>query len=177
MNHLNETHLISTRLLLRNIDINDNKAIFALRSNPEINKYLSRKPTVSLSDADRFIQVILTAISTGDTFYWAICMKNDPELLGTICLWNFSADRQAAEIGYELLPTHQGKGIMSEAMSVVLNYAFKTLKMRSLKAITHFENQRSTRLLLQYNFVRFGLPVDNIDKNNVVYVLENPYSI
>jgi ribosomal-protein-alanine N-acetyltransferase len=42
----------------------------------------------------------------------------------------FSSDKTMAEVGYELLPDYHRKGIMSEALSVVLEYGLNTLGCR-----------------------------------------------
>jgi len=168
---LNEVTLYSTKLQLRIIKPTDNKDIFALRSNPEINKYLPRNPAKSISEASQFIQNILTSISSGSTFYWAICFREDPRLLGTICLWNISSDRATAEIGFELLPKYQGVGIMKEATAIVLKFAFEKLRLKSVVAITHVDNNTSISLLKRNHFIKSEPQPRSLEKNEVEYVL------
>jgi ribosomal-protein-alanine N-acetyltransferase len=85
--------------------------------------------------------------------YWAISLKNEPGLLGTICMWNFDAEKNMAEIGYELMPSHQGKGIMNEAMQAIITYSFNELQLRVLAAIAHPDNEASANLLKRNRFV------------------------
>ena len=79
-------------------------------------------------------------------------MSNKDKLIGTICLFNFLDDNKLAEIGYELLPGYQGLGIMQEATSKVIDFGIQHIGLNSIKAYTHSENQRSTRLLEKFNF-------------------------
>ena len=47
--------LKTERLILRQLISSDDKEIFALRSNDNVNKYLDRKPSKSIDDAKNFI--------------------------------------------------------------------------------------------------------------------------
>jgi ribosomal-protein-alanine N-acetyltransferase len=94
--------LISERLTLRKLSKSDSKEILQLRSDPEINKFLDRKPAITVDDALNFIKSIVENESE-DLFYWAITKSGEDKLRGTICLFNFSDTIKECEIGYELL--------------------------------------------------------------------------
>ena len=144
--------LKTERLTLRQLVNSDANEIFALRSNPDVNKYLDRKPSKSIDDATTFIQIINENILRNDSIYWAITLCETDKLVGTICLFDFSDDNLKAEIGYELLPHCQGQGIMQEAASKVIDFGIQRIGLNSIKAYTHSENQSSTRLLEKFNF-------------------------
>jgi len=165
--------LSTKRLILRKPELNDAREIFNLRSNEQVNQYLDRHPATDLEDATDFLNKIIQSIDGGEGSYWAICLKENPRLVGTICLYDFSPDRQTAEIGYELLPFYQHKGIMQEAMSVVLHYSFHTLNLETVTAFPSADNKSSIKLL-QKN--EFKLEDDGVqrDGNFVRYVLRMP---
>jgi ribosomal-protein-alanine N-acetyltransferase len=140
------------RLTLRQLRSSDDNEIFSLRSNDIVNKYLDRKPGKSVDDAKNFIKTIIENIQSHDSIYWAITLNGTDKLIGTICLFNFSEDHSNVEIGYELLPDFQGKGIMQEAISIVIHFGFQHVGLSSIEAHTHTENQSSTRLLEKLNF-------------------------
>src|SRR6516164_5567094 len=117
--------LQSIRLKLRSLEDKDLTALYALRSNEQVNRYLDRPPARSVEDAQAFISKIRDAIAGNQSFYWAITLKDQPGLIGTICIWNLSADRKSAELGYELHPDYQGKGYMDEAIKEVIGFAFR----------------------------------------------------
>ena len=144
--------LKTERLTLRQLASSDDNEIFALRVNEDVNKYLDRKRSKSIDDAKTFIQTINKNIQKNDSIYWAITLKDNDKLIGTICLFNFCDDNLKAEIGYELLPEFQGKGIMQEATLKVIDFGIQTIGLNLIKAYTHFENQSSTRLLEKFNF-------------------------
>jgi len=157
------------RLILRQLVNTDDNEIFALRSDDNVNRYLDRQPSKSLEDAKSFIQTITEHVTKNDSIYWAISLSG--KLIGTICLFEFADDNIKAEIGYELLPSYQGKGLMQEAASKVLEFGFQHIGLNSIEAYTHSENQNSTRLLEKFNFKKQSPSEDNSDKSFIVFKL------
>ena len=153
--------LKTERLTLRQLVSSDANEIFALRSNDNVNKYLDRKPAKSIDDAKTFIETINKNIQRNDSIYWAITLTGTNKLIGTICLFDLSDDNLKAEIGYELLPDFQGKGIMQEAISKVIDFGIRYIGLNSIEAYTHSENQNSTRLLEKFNFKKNGVSEGN----------------
>jgi [ribosomal protein S5]-alanine N-acetyltransferase len=144
--------LTTERLTLRQLSDDDQQHIFALRSDEEINKYLDRAPSKEIKDALNFINKVNDNIKKNNSLYWVITLTKTKEFVGTICLFNFSAETNSCEIGYELMIKFQGIGIMKEAAERVIGYAFQTLQFKTIAAHTHKENQHSTKLLTGLNF-------------------------
>ena len=153
--------LKTERLTLRQVSINDDKEIFALRSDKQVNKYLGREPSNTIEDARKFIHKIAEVVKQNEGIYWAITLTNNNNLAGTICLFNFSGENDQAEIGYELLPAFQGQGIMQEAISKVIAFGLEVIGLKAIEAYTHRENKNSLKLLEKYNFRK----QENIDSN------------
>lgn len=141
------------RLVLRQLDIKDVNDIFDLRSDEEVSKFLERRTINTIEQAEQFINKMNNGISKKEWIFWVIGLKNDSRLIGTICLWGFSEENSVAEIGYELMPNYQGKGIMQEAIESVIEYGFKTLKLKAISAYAHKDNLKSIALLERNNFV------------------------
>jgi [ribosomal protein S5]-alanine N-acetyltransferase len=162
--------LTSERLTLRQLSIDDHLAIFDLRSDAEINKYLNREPSKTPEDAKNFIHKINENNEKGNTYYWAISLTDTKQLVGTVCLFDLSREKNSCEIGYELMTKFQSQGIMKEAARVVINFVFETLKLKKILAYTHHENQNSTNLLLKLNFIK-SLETDKENSNLTVFTL------
>ncbi|MEP6847184.1 MAG: GNAT family N-acetyltransferase [Panacibacter sp.] len=151
--HFSPFPLLSTeRLLLRPLQSKDAEAIFILRSDENINKYLDRPKAKTIADAQQFIQKITDGIAHNESFFWALTIKADDLLAGTICLWNIDVANNNAEIGYELLPEYQGKGLMQEAIQKVIAFGFDEIQLQSIEACVHKENKASVKLLEKNNF-------------------------
>lgn len=146
--------LSSERLILRRPELDDAKEIFNLRSNEQVNQYLDREPATSIEGAAAFIEKIVDVINKNEGCYWAICLKEDPRPIGTICYFDFSSDQATAEVGYELHPSYQHKGIMQEALVTVLQYGFQVLQVKSIVAFPSPDNAASIRLLERNGFER-----------------------
>ena len=141
------------RLILRTITEYDAVEIFSIRSNSEINRFLHRIPPKNSFEALDFILNIKRKILNKEILFFGISCRTQPQLLGTICLWNFSEDREIAELGYELLPNYHGKGLMSEAVAFILKFGFQQLNLNKIEAFTNKDNVNSIALLRKFNFI------------------------
>jgi ribosomal-protein-alanine N-acetyltransferase len=120
----------------------------------------------SLEEASQLINKLLEMEKNNDAFTWAITYKPSSTLIGTICYWNIMKEHFRAEIGYLLHPMEQGKGIMQEALSAVLNYGFELLKLHSVEANVNPNNVSSIKLLERNGFVREAYFKENYYYNN-----------
>ena len=170
----------SAHFILRPLTKEDAIQIFELRSNDEVNKYLDRPKAKDLTDALKFIHRINQGIKNKEWYYWGIVPKDGEEIIGTICIWNIILEKRKAEIGYELLPAFQGKGIMREVLAPVIKFGFENLQMTLLDAFLHPDNLKSISVLENYGFQR-DLPAESIldpaNKNRqiVIYKLEKKH--
>ena len=166
--------LATERLTLRQLVIDDDQEIFALRSDSEINKYLDRQVSNNIEDARNFINKVNENINKNVALYWAITLTNRNRLIGTICLFSFSDENDNCEIGYELLTKFQGQGIMREAAEKVIDYAFNTIKVQKIEAVFHRDNRRSINLLEKLSF-RKSNESDKTNPELIYYHLRNPF--
>ena len=158
-----------SEVYLRKLSVYDDKAIFALRSNPEVNRYVTRKSCKTIEEAGNFIQTVLS-IEENKLFYWVIILKERDQLIGTICLANVSIETSTAEIGYELLPAFQNKGFMQACISTVIEFGFKQLNLKMIEANTDDANIKSVHLLKKYGFVKDAHPSNSESKKYSRYV-------
>ncbi len=164
--------LYTERLLLRQLTLDDWEQISFLRSDSIVNQYVDRPPAYSKEDAIAFIQKINTGIKEGKYIYWALVPKGEQQLIGTICLWNFSQENTVADIGYDLHPKAQGKGYMSEAVQCILYYGFEQLHLQKIEAYTHRNNEASIRLLERLNFQFCAEKSDPHNADHLIFVKE-----
>jgi ribosomal-protein-alanine N-acetyltransferase len=144
--------LTTERLILRCLEPNDAPALRTLRSNKNVNQFLDRPKSTTLRAAQRFIQNILFVISDQQSFYWVITLKETNKVIGTIGYWNLDPDENQAEIGCELHPKFQGKGMMQEAVLKILAYGWTEMQLKTITAFTRFDNLKSISLLEKFNF-------------------------
>lgn len=163
------------RLLLRKIKVSDVNEVLFLRSNETVNEFIIRpenRKTKNQADALEFIEMIISEIEENKSISWEITVKNNPKMIGSICLWNFSNNLKTAEVGYSLYPEFQNKGIMSEALKSVIDYGFNELKLDKIEAFTHSKNEPSKKLL-----EKNGLQINHNRKDvnnsfNIIFEIE-----
>jgi [ribosomal protein S5]-alanine N-acetyltransferase len=145
-------NLVTERLILRQLEIEDADEIFALRSSDDVNRFLDRPKAITIDEAKQFIYKINNGINKNEGLYWAITLKNEHKLIGTICYWNISKENDRAEVGYELHPYYQGKGIMQEAILKIIDFGFEQMKLKTITAVPSGDNYKSRKLLEKNNF-------------------------
>lgn len=82
-------------------------------------------------------------------------------------------------LGYEIARSHEGRGLMTEALRAAIAYAFGPLNLHRIQAAYRPENTRSGRVLEKLGFVREGLSpsylrIDGQWTDHVVTALTNP---
>ncbi len=147
-------NLETERLYLRRITYEDVDEIFALRSEPEVMKYIPKPQVQTTEEALAHIAIIDENIDTNESINWAITFKGNPKLIGIIGHFRVLPEHYRAEIGYMLLPAYHGKGIITEAIKETLKYGFETMKLHSVEAIILPKNFASERVLQKSGFVK-----------------------
>ena len=162
--------IITERLNLRKIIPSDLDRVHFLRSDKAINKYIKREPQ-PLETAKAHIERLDSNLKRDIAIAWGITTKESNVLIGSICLWNFSEDKKNAEVGYDLDPKFQGKGIMSEALKAVLDFGFNQRGFETIEAYTDFRNIPSKKLLKRHGFIPSRNKQDADNQNNEVYYI------
>ncbi|WP_264537469.1 GNAT family N-acetyltransferase [Flavobacterium sp. N1736] len=168
--------LTTQRLVLRAIENTDYELIHKLRSDEVVNRFVGRDNTSTLEKAQEFILNIQSLVDKNEGLYWIIRFKENNDLLGSVCLWNFDPENEIVEIGYEMLSEFQGKGIMSEALKKVIEYVFEEMKAKIITAFPSADNVNSVAILKKLNFEledeKYNNTHGNVE-NLVTYTLRN----
>ncbi len=178
LNKLETKMLTKGHVLLRPIDNTDAPFVFKLRSDTDNMRFVDMKLYEDKNRAERFIRAVSNDMAAGRVCFWVIYLPDTKDLIGTVCLWNITEDGNSAEIGYELLPDHQGHGYMREAVSMVIDYAFSEAGLSRIEAITHKDHNSSLSLLSHLNFQHQGFleqihPDSQDGPDMVLYSLKN----
>lgn len=87
---------------------------------------------------------------------------------------------RACVTGYQVARRHEGHGLMFEALTATIDYAFRELRLHRIMANYRPENVRSGRLLERLGFVREGyarryLFIDGDWRDHVLTSRTNPH--
>ncbi|MGJ8744692.1 GNAT family N-acetyltransferase [Polaribacter sp.] len=163
--------LETERLLLREINLDDTKAVFGLRTSKDVNAFITRDIPKNLAQTRGFIDSISNLVAENNGIFWVIQSDLNGELLGTIGLRNFKIEDDYAEIGYEIHPDYQQRGYMNEAFQEVLKFGFQQMKLKTIEAFTHKNNSPSIALLEKHSFVFQPERIDEGFEDNHIYKL------
>ena len=147
--------ITTERLLLRRMTRQDAGEIYLLRSNDDVMKYIDRPKALSIQDAEDFLDRINESLEVSDGISWGITLKENPaKLIGTIGYWRMKKEHYRAEIGYMLNPAFWKKGIMKEAIFVVLDFGFNIMGLHSIEANINPGNAASAGVLEATGFIK-----------------------
>lgn len=132
--------------------ISDKPEIFILRSDVNHNQNLNRPLAKSIEEAKNHTQFLIDGIEEGRWINYVITRSDKDKCIGLIGFYNFE-DCQA-EIGYELMPQDQGKGVMSIALKRMIQLAKDKLHLKLIIAHVDANNAPSIRLVEKNNFIR-----------------------
>ncbi len=146
--------LENERLVLREIELSDAPAMFGLYANPEVTKYTGRDPILDIKEIYDKIKLIKSSYYSENGISWAISLQGSDEYIGSIGLWRFIKEHNRAEIGYQLNPVHWNSGIMTEAMTMIIDFGFNKLKLHSIEANTDKDNIATRKVLEKNGFIQ-----------------------
>jgi len=88
---------------------------------------------------------------------WGITKKESPELIGTCGFYKWGKLVRRAEIGNDLAPDFRRQGIMTEALTAMIDFLFGPVQLNRLEAFTDPRNEGSNRVLQKLGFKREGV--------------------
>jgi len=133
----------------------DAPELFAYLSDPAVTE-LTSYPEITRELADSIIERVTERWSAGELSKWAIADGADGRIIGTCGFNAWAVDHRWAELAYELARAHWGKGIMSQALKVIISWAFRETIVERIHAYVRVDNIRSGKLLERLGFEREG---------------------
>ena len=95
-------------------------------------------------DTDRVYRRTMQMYKEGGYGFWAIVLTDSDCFAGLCGLLDQVIDGcRELEVGYHLLPEHQGRGLATETARAVMQYAFHKLRKRRLISIILPDNDGS----------------------------------
>ena len=148
--------LETPRLRLRAPVVEDAAAIFdAYTQDPQVARYTTWSPHRSLDETRRFLEQHCAAgRKAGTVSSWLITLSEGGSAVGMIDV-RFAACR--AEVGYVLARRYWGRGLMTEAAGVVVEWVIAQPEIHRAWATVDLENVASQRVLEKVGMAREGV--------------------
>jgi len=156
MPSFSDVRLATARLDLRPLETADSDAVFALRSDPVVQRYGSHPAWTERQTAVDYIERNLRMMAAGTDAQFAIVRRADAAVVGTCTLYRLDAQSRMAEIGYVLRPSEWGQGYAGEAVTRMLDWGFDHLDLNRVEADIDPRNTPSIRAMERLGFTREG---------------------
>ena len=150
---LENATVVGQRVFLRPPNETDLREFTALsRASAQFHRGLVSPPT----QANQFVDY-LERCRRADSACFLICRIEDGAIAGSINLSQiFRGGFQNAYLGYYIGAPYTGRGYMTEALKLLLRYAFSELKLHRLEANIQPQNRASIALVKRAGFSREG---------------------
>ena len=177
-------HIETPRLLIREMRPEDEGAMFAMDSEPEVHQYLGGKPYTDIQQSRDNIAFIRQQYADHGIGRWAVELKDSREFIGWTgfkrMVEKVNGHIGHLDFGYRHARKFWRRGYAYEAAKAALDYGMGTLGFRDIYAMTDVDNQGSRRILekLGFRFVEIfpydgaGLWLQGVP--TTWYCLDNP---
>lgn len=144
------------RLRLRPPAPGDAAAVFASYArDPEVTRYVSWRAHPTIAVTRKFLADYCVAGRTrGDVFSWLITLAEGGDVAGMIDLRPVTT---RVEVGYVLARRYWGRGLMTEAVGAVVDWAIAQRDVQRVWAVVDLENLASQRVLEKVGMEREGV--------------------
>lgn len=140
------------RIYLRPVRRSDAVPIYRYARHREISRFTYVPYPYRLEDSYAFLKSLRRWRRKGTSEVFGMVDKGSDQLLGLIGMHRIDRVNKRVEIGYWLGKEHWGKGITSEAVRLVVRYAFKDMKLQKVVARVWHPNVASATLLKKCGF-------------------------
>jgi ribosomal-protein-alanine N-acetyltransferase len=144
--------LATERLHLRPTLASDAEALFLVKSDMKITKRYGHDPHRTVDQTRDWLRQYQLDYQQRKAMMWSIVNRSDGQIIGECCLWNFGPEFHYAELGYELHSSYWKRGLMTEALQVILAFGFMELELHRIEANPLETNTPSQKVLINLGF-------------------------
>jgi acetyltransferase, GNAT family len=147
--------LQTERLTLRPWKESDAEALYRYACNPNIGPIAGWPPHTSVENSREIIKTVLSVPGT-----YAVVLKETDETVGSVGIMTARSEICSAkmtdsecEIGYWIGEPYWGQGLIPEAVSELIRYAFEDLQMTTIWCGYYDDNEKSKRAQEKCGFI------------------------
>ncbi|MEQ8153271.1 MAG: GNAT family N-acetyltransferase [Clostridiaceae bacterium] len=148
LNHKGTKILETERLRLRKFKEEDAENMYNnWASDKEVARYLTWPAHSCVEASKQIIRMWMDDYKNKENYQWAIEMKEIGNIIGSISLLAVDNERENCEIGYCIGRAFWNKGIVTEALSAVIDFGFNEIGFERMAAYHHIDNPASGRVM------------------------------
>lgn len=154
--------LKTKRLVLREFRLEDAGAVFDMYSRQIFTRYLPDSPMETIAEAEEKVKARMDLFHRYNACArWAITLReNSGRVIGSCGYYYPQEMFHSIEMGYDLHPDHWRQGIMTEALTAMINFGYSEdffFPLNRIRAITYPKNEASRKLLEKLGFKQEGV--------------------
>jgi RimJ/RimL family protein N-acetyltransferase len=143
---------------IRGFRLSDIESIVEYANDEQVSKFLPIMPyPYTIKDAKYWVNLSRREARTDKSCNFGIELSDSKKVIGGITLKNLNMTDLNAEVGYCIGRRFWKKGYSTEALGLILKFAFNDLKLRRVYAVVHEKNIGSVKLLEKAGFTREGI--------------------
>lgn len=150
------------RVTLRAVGEHDLGRVVEACSDHELAYFLGRVPQpYGRAEAEQFLGVRLDRMARGSLLHWAVADPETDVLLASVEIFGLD-EPSGAEVGYWAHPEARGRGVVTEAVRLLIRHAFIAaedggLGLTKLRLVAAVDNAASIRVAEANGFRRVGV--------------------
>ncbi|KGD76751.1 guanosine monophosphate synthetase [Tatumella morbirosei] len=167
-------NLETTRLKLEPYNDSHYEGLRVMDNDSEVMRYINKGIVKTPEETRENIRRVQSRWHKYGFSWWAIKEKASGVVVGAACL-QYLANVEGAplEIGWRLIPEHNGKGYATEAAEAIIDYAAEHIGADYLVAVADPENIPSQRVMQRLGMTYKAIE-QHYDEPCVVYELSIP---
>ena len=147
------TRLETNRLIIREFEGGDWKAIHEYASDPEVVKFMEWGPSSEAQTREFVGEAIASSgVIPRINYHLVVALRDSGRIIGSGRIGISNPANRGADIGYSFRRDEWGKGYGTESAVALLAFGFESLKMHRIMATTHPLNKASGRVLEKSGF-------------------------
>lgn len=148
LNHKGTEKIETKRLILRKFREKDAKDMYNnWASDPEVTKYLTWPAHNSVGASKKIIEMWIDDYNNVEYYQWAIVLKEIDNVIGSISLMGINNEKENCEIGYCIGKAFWNTGIVTEALSAIIDFGFNEIGFQRIAGCHHVKNPASGRVM------------------------------
>jgi [ribosomal protein S5]-alanine N-acetyltransferase len=148
LQHKGTVTLITERLNLRKFHTDDAEAMFNnWSSDSEVAKYMRWNPHNTVDETKDILRNRIERYNNLNTYHWAIVLTERDMLIGNIVLMISNENDMCGEVAYCISREYWGKGIITEALTTVLDFGLKEVNFNRIEAYHAIANPGSGKVM------------------------------
>lgn len=135
------------RLTLRAAKMSDAEDLYEYSRDPAVAKHVLWDAHTSIHQTRAYIRYLIRQYKNGQPSSFVISITETGKVVGTIGFMWIQQENRSAEVGYSLSRAYWNQGIMTEALTALLDFGFLKLNLNRIEAQHESDNPASGRVM------------------------------